>query len=109
MINFKSIPFLKILLPYLVGIIAFFYFGLFQKLHVFFLSALTLWLLAFIVQKFYTPREHFKKGIYILLTNILLFLLAFEACYLYNDKNNSNHYSHHVSYQPEYTFIEHNV
>jgi competence protein ComEC len=101
MINFKSIPFLRILLPYLVGIIAFFYFGLFQKLHVFFLSALTLWLLAFIVQKFYTPREPFKKGIYILLTNILLFLLAFEACYLYNDKNNSNHYSHHVSYQPQ--------
>jgi competence protein ComEC len=101
MINFKSIPFLKILLPYLVGIIAFFYFGLFQKLHVFFLSALTLWLLAFIVQKFYTPREPFKKGIYILLTNILLFLLAFEACYLYNDKNNSNHYTHYVSSQPQ--------
>lgn len=101
MFNFKSIPFLKILLPYLVGIIAFFYFGLFQKLHVVFLSILTLWLFAFFFQKFYKPKEYYKKGIYILLTNLLLFLLAFEACYLYNDKNKSHHYSHHVSYQPQ--------
>jgi competence protein ComEC len=99
--NFKSIPFLKILLPYLIGIIAFFYFGLFQKLHVVFLITLTLWLLAFFFQKYYNPKEYFKKGIYILLTNLLLFLLAFEACYLYNDKNKSNHYSHHVSYHPQ--------
>lgn len=101
MFKFKSIPFLKILLPYLVGIIAFFYFGLFQKLHLVFLSALALWVLAFVFQKFYKPKQYFKKGIYILLTNLLLFLLAFESCYLYNAKNNSNHYSRHISYQPQ--------
>lgn len=101
MFNLKSIPFLKILLPYLVGIIAFFYFGLFQKLHVVFLSALALWVLAFVFQKFYKPKDYFKKGIYIFLTNLLLFLLAFEACYLYSDKNKTSHYSNHVSYQSQ--------
>ncbi len=99
--NYKSIPFLKILIPYLVGIISFFYWGHFQKLHVIFLIVFCGWCLAFVFQKLYKPKQYFKKGVYILLTNALLFFLAFEACFLYNAKNNINHYSHHVSYQSQ--------
>ena len=105
MFNFKSIPFFKILLPYLIGIIAFFYWGLFQNLHVIFLVVFCGWLLVFLFQRFYKPKEYFKKGVYILLTNTLLFLLAFESCYLYNAKNSVNHYSHYVSYSPQSVIV----
>ena len=101
MSNFKSIPFLKILIPYLIGIISFFYCGQIQNLHVVFLIVFFGWLLSFVFQRFYKPKEYFKKVVYILLTNVLLFLLAFESCYLYNAKNNANHYSHYVSYSPQ--------
>lgn len=99
--NFKSIPFLKILIPYLVGIISFFYSGQIQKLHLVFLIVFCGWVFAFVFQRLYKPKEYFKKGAYILLTNALLFLLAFESCYLYNAKNNIHHYSHYVSYSPQ--------
>ena len=99
--NLKSIPFLRILIPYVIGIISFFYYGLFQNLHLVFLSVLFVWIVTFLLQKFYRANLYFKKGIYIISTNVLLFLLAFESCYLYNAKNNINHYSHHVSYQDQ--------
>lgn len=98
MINFKSIPFLKILLPYTLGICCAFYFGVFKNIHVVFFSSVFLWLVAFIFQRLYKATFYFKKGIFIFCTNILLFLLAFESCYLHNAKNNGNHYSHRVSY-----------
>ena len=101
MLNLKSIPFLKILLPYLIGIISFFYCGLFQNLQVVFLSTLTVWLIAFAFQRLYKSKPQTTKVFYIICTNALLFLLAFESCYLYHAKNNINHYSHYTSHQSQ--------
>jgi competence protein ComEC len=100
-INFKSIPFFKILFPFLIGIISAFYFGLFQNLHVVFLFGLVLWTILFLVQKYYVKNVYFIKGLYILFTNLFLFILAFESCFLYNAKNNNSHYSHFVRSEPQ--------
>ncbi len=97
MINFKSIPFFKILFPFVVGIFYSFRFGIFQHLHQLCLLSLACLIVAFLFQKFYKPGFYFKKGIYIFFVHVFLFLLANEACYLYNAKNNPNHYSHFVS------------
>ena len=56
---------------------------------------------AFLFQKFYKQHQLLKKTLYIISVNIFLFSLAFESCYLYNDKNNSNHYSHYLSSHPQ--------
>ena len=101
MINFKSIPFFKILLPFIVGIISAFYFGMFKNIHLMFLACFCLWIFAFLFQKIYKPTLYFKKGFFIICTNVLLFLLAFESCYLYNAKNNIDDYSHRVTYQEQ--------
>lgn len=104
MFNLKSIPFLKILIPYLFGIVTGLYFGMFQKVHVVFLASFVIWIAAFLFQKFHKTNSYLKKGTYILCTNGLLFLLAFESCYLYNGKNDTYHYSHYVNYN-EQSFI----
>ena len=96
MINFKSIPFFKILFPYLIGIICALQFGLFLNIHVFCLISFLVIFLTFLFQKFYKQTLHFKKALYIVSINVFLFLLAYESCYLYNAKNNSSHYSQYV-------------
>ncbi len=97
MTNFKSIPFFKILFPYLLGIICEFYIGEPLWLHQVFLFVIILWISAFLILKLHQSNSYSKKALYILCTNLLLFSLAFESCYLYNARNNSNHYSRYVS------------
>lgn len=94
--NFKSIPFLKILFPYIIGIICSLHFRPLQHLHLLFLSIAFVWVIAFIVQAQNTLKNNYTKTVYIIFTNILLFILAYEACFLYSAKNNHNHYSHFV-------------
>ncbi|MES2760899.1 MAG: ComEC/Rec2 family competence protein [Bacteroidota bacterium] len=101
MINFKSIPFFKILFPYLLGIICFDYISEFKGLHLIFFSASLLWLITFFVQKFHEPNSSFKKVAYILCTNLLLFSSAYESCHLYNARNKLDHYSNFVSPKPQ--------
>lgn len=62
---------------------------------------LCLWCVSFLIQKYDVPKVYFKKGLYILFTNLFLFIVAFESCFLYNAKNNSNHYSHYVTAQSQ--------
>ena len=101
MINFKSIPFFRILFPYILGIVFFLKFNIIPNLHIVFLFSMSLWIIAFVVQFNYKEKGYFKKGTYIFFTNLLLFVLAQEACFLYNAKNDNNHYSHYVSSQPQ--------
>ena len=97
MINFKSIPFFKILLPYCIGILCAFQISSFSNIHLLCLVSFILVIITFLFQKFYKHTLFLKKPLYIISVNVFLFLLAFESCYLYNDKNNSNHYSHYLS------------
>jgi competence protein ComEC len=100
-VNFKSIPFFKILFPYVAGIISALYFNLFQNIHVTFLIAFIALMSAFLFHYFYKKAVYFKKALYIVTINIFLFVLAYESCFLYNAKNNSNHYSHFITSQAQ--------
>jgi competence protein ComEC len=96
-INFKSIPFFKILFPYCIGIFSALQIDVFSNIHFLSLVSFALLIVTFLFQKFYKPVLFFKKALYIISVNVFLFVLAFESCYLYNDKNNSNHYTNYLS------------
>lgn len=104
MINFKSIPFFKILLPYLLGVFFTIKYGCFQNLHVLFLSSLLLFIGSFLIQKLVSSTHWFKKWSYIISAHTLLFFLANESCYFYNAKNHTNHYAHYIE-QTEQRFM----
>ena len=101
MINFKSIPFFKILFPYVMGIIFSFQIGSFQNLHLFFLIIFFIWSVSFIIQKQYSSKKTYTKALYILFTNLFLIVLAFESCFLYNAKNSKHNFTHFVTNQPQ--------
>ncbi len=96
MINFKSAPFLKVLLPYLAGILFVQYSGQILNPHVYFLYAVLFLISGFTLQRFIGKTTLFKKHVYTLGVNLFLFVLAFETCFFYNAKNCNAHYSHFV-------------
>lgn len=96
MINFKTIPFLRILFPFVTGIAASLQFGFFKNFHVVFFISLFCLLATFLFQQFYKPALYLKKGLYIISINCFLFLLAFESLYLYKATSYATHYSHYV-------------
>lgn len=101
MINFKSIPFFKILFPFIIGVLCALEFGSFKNTHLICLLSLILVLATFLFQKLYQRAQFIKKVLFIGSINIFLFFLAYESCFLYNDKNNANHYTHFLSTHPQ--------
>ena len=101
MINFKSIPFLRILFPFLTGVFAFLQLGQLKNVHVIFFISLTCLFISFLFQRFYTPYNSIKKPVYIVCVNVFFFLLAFESAFLYNAKNDPEHYSHFLTHEPQ--------
>ena len=99
MINFKSIPFFKILLPYCVGILVALYTNIYQKNHLIFFVSFSFLVLTFLFQKFYKSNLLLTKKLFILSVNIFLFFLAFESSFFYCDKNNPSHYSNFLNHQ----------
>lgn len=97
MINLKSIPFLRILLPYIAGIIFVLHWGVFPAMHVVFAACFIALLSAFLFQKFHRTASELKKTVFAICTNVFLFILAFETCYFYNAQNDSDHYTHYAS------------
>ena len=103
MINFKSAPFFKVLFPYCIGIIFALRVGTFSNIHVICLTSFAIVIVTFLFQKFYKRVGYLKKVLFISSVNVFLFFLAFESCYLFNDKNSLNHYSHYI--KPHSQFI----
>ncbi len=101
MINFKSIPFFKILFPYVIGVLWFIQFGFFANIHLICFLSFVLVLVSFLFYKFHKESSYLKKVLFICSTNIFLFFLAYEACFLYNEKNNANHYAHFLTTHPQ--------
>ncbi|MBI3518350.1 MAG: ComEC family competence protein [Bacteroidetes bacterium] len=99
MINLKSIPFLKILLPFVAGIICALQWGQLEHIHAICIGSLVAVIISFLFQRFHKSASPFKKGVYTISITVFLFVLAFESCFLYNAKNNPYHYSHYVSGQ----------
>lgn len=99
MINFKSIPFFKILLPYCVGILVALCTNIYQNNHLIFFVSFSFLVLTFLFQKFYKSNLLLTKKLFIFSVNIFLFFLAFESCFFYCDKNNPSHYSNFLNHQ----------
>ena len=97
MLNFKTIPFFKILLPYILGVVFVLKFGLLYKQHLVFVSVSLLVIITFLFQKYINSDSNFKKWIYIFSVHVFLFFLAGECCFFYQAKHNDNHYTHFVS------------
>ncbi len=96
MLNFKSVPFFKLLISFILGILFVFNFGILPKIHLVFFVSLIFLCLSFLFHHFYKPKVYFKKGLYIISIHVFLFVAASQSCFLYQAKNNSNHYSHFV-------------
>lgn len=105
MINFKSVPFLRLLVPYVLGICFTLSFGILSNIHLLLSLSFLLCLITFSFQKFYVRPLYFKKAIYIVCANVFLFLLANEAMYVYKDTNRTNHYSHFLNQQSQNFFV----
>ncbi len=97
MASFKSIPLLKIIFPYLLGIIYVLQFGIFKATATWFVISLILVSVTFLVYYISKNKTGFKKIIYIISINFFLFILAHQSFYVYNAKNNSTHYTHYIS------------
>lgn len=105
MVNFKSIPFLRILFPYVLGIVFSLQFGVLPNIHLILLISFATLVIAFIFQHFYKKPFYLKKRSYIFCANVFLFFLANEAYYQYKDVNRLNHYSHYLNQQPQQFFV----
>lgn len=97
MVNFKTLPFFKILLPYVLGICFVIQFGVLPKLHLLFFVIFIFLIISFIIQAKVKKLGYFKIGFYIVCVNAFLFLLGSECLLNYKTLHNSNHYSKYIS------------
>ena len=75
------------------------HFGLFANTHLICFIAFFVVVVSYLFQKYSKPVLYFKKGFYIFSVNVFLFVLAFESCFIYNARNNPNHYTHYIQSQ----------
>ncbi len=95
-INLKAIPFLKILVPYIIGTIACLFVPVIKNQITYTLIAFVSVVIFFILYKKLSKTNAFKKG-YVISVNVFLVLLAFSANYFYNDLNYKSHYSNYIT------------
>lgn len=97
-------PFVRLLLPFLIGIICAVYFP-FQALSVKYITALLLVLLTITAL---VPQLNFsykKTWVFGALLNTILFLLAYQLTIINTEKFDSTHYTHYSAENPQYAFI----
>ncbi|MES2565813.1 MAG: ComEC/Rec2 family competence protein [Bacteroidota bacterium] len=88
-------------MPYLLGIICALNFGIFPNVSFFCFASFVFFIGSFLFQTYYKPVVYFKKALYIISINVFLFVLAFEACYLFNAKNDRDHYTHNLEHRKQ--------
>lgn len=96
MYNFKTIPFFKIIFPFILGIVYVIQFGIIKFLPILFALSVTLLVITFIYRKSKPNKNKIQKIIFIGLVNCVLFLFAHVSFYLYNEKNYTNHFTHFI-------------
>ncbi|MBK7667260.1 MAG: ComEC family competence protein [Sphingobacteriaceae bacterium] len=95
MIDFKNSPFVRILIPFLGGILICVSYGL--NLNVFYpllISLLALCVLYFSNRKTTSQQS---KWLYIFVLDVFLVLAGLHCCYLYDVKNDAEYYGHFVN------------
>lgn len=97
-------PFVRLLLPFLTGIICAVYLP-FQSEYISYFALLLLAILSITVL---VPRLNFsykKTWVFGLLLNTLLFLLAYQLTIVNTEKFDSKHYTHYSTNGPQYAYI----
>jgi competence protein ComEC len=92
----KSIPFLKILVPFLLGIACVLQHVFISHLHLFFTLSFIVLGISALALEFHKGWHAAKRFIFLSSAVAFLFLLAFEADYFYNAKRGTDHYSHYT-------------
>jgi competence protein ComEC len=105
MASFKSIPLLKIIFPYLLGILFVLQFGILPATAKWFVISTIFVLITFIVYYLAKNKTGFKKIIYITSINAFLFILAHQSFYLYNAKNDLTNYTQYVSSKQQQSVV----
>ena len=92
--RFNSVPLLKIIIPYLLGIFYALRFDVLPHVNIFFLVSTTLVVITFFSQTNTKKSSLLKKTIYTISIHGFLFVLAHLSISLYDAKNDPRHYSH---------------
>lgn|GEM_PF-802361 len=95
--RFNSVPLLKIIIPYLIGIFYALRFDVLPHVNFFFLGSITLVVITFFIQNSAKESSLLKKSIYTISMHVFLFVLANFSMRLYHAKNDPRHYSHKIS------------
>ncbi len=95
LIDFKNSPFVRILIPFVSGILI----SVTCSLNVNVFYPLLISLLALCVLYFGTKKvtSQQSKWLYIFVSDVFLVLAGLYCCYLYDVKNNANYYGHYVT------------
>lgn len=97
MVNLRPVPFLKIMLPYVAGIILAINSRPFLFQHQAFFACFALALIVFILLRLSRQKSYWQlKTAYLVLVNAFLVLLAFETTWAYRQVNDKEHYSHFI-------------
>lgn len=97
----KSIPFLRILLPYVLGTICLLQGLSIPQLHLLFGLSFCGLCLAFWLRARQKPANVTLNGFFLGSFYSFLFLMAFEAATVYNAKTQRNHYTHYISHEEQ--------
>lgn len=96
MVNFSKIPFLRLLIPFVLGIII--YSGLNLYSDVFYLLFFVFFVLSLVYFVNKKTSDIIKNVLFIVISDIFLFLSGFYGCYHFNPKSDSNYFGYSVTH-----------
>ncbi len=100
--DWRSIPFARILIPYAAGILLAMQVGAVRYQHLAFITGSVLLCLLFAgLRLLKANRQHYLKWPYAIVVNVFLILLAFETTYHHRQTNHEQHYTHYLPEQGE--------
>lgn len=96
MIDLKSTPFLRILCPYVAGIVCVLQGFSIPYRHLVFAGVFLLCVVSFLSQYVSKKAPVARQWFFLISASLLLFLLAFETAYVYDARHDPAHYSHYT-------------
>jgi competence protein ComEC len=94
-IDFKNSPFVRILIPFLGGILFCVSYNL--NVNVFYPLLVSLLALGILYFSNLKTTSQQSKWLYIFVSDVFLVLVGLHCCYLYDVKNNAEYYGHYIS------------
>ncbi len=95
MFDFKNSPFVRILIPFVIGILICSFGAL--NINVFYPLLVALFILVFIYFLNKKTTTKTSRWMYIIVSDVFLCLAGLYSCYLYNAKNNANYFGNYVT------------